>query len=765
MTSAKPRPSARPPLSSSLERNPDLDTWLEIDRDGTVTIRTGKAELGQGLCTAIARICAEELDLPLERVRVETADTARGPMEFMTVGSMSMEDSGSAVRQVCAEARHHLLEQAAKLLGIPMGALRVVDGEIFAAGVRRTSYAELMGGRRFERRVTGEVWPKSPAAYRYVGRKGPRIDLEAKLTRGALLHDLCFEGMLHARVLRPPSYLARLVATDVERVRSSPGVVEVVRDGAFLAVVCDDEACAVRALEELATLTSWDEHERLPPEDQLATFLLEHTSQSFRVVEGTAVAGEVLDATPSAGGTPHQSTESPGQRELRATYLKPYIMHASISPSVGIALWDGERLTVWSHSQGVAILRLAIADSLALDRSLIRVVHVPGAGSYGHNGADDAAFDACLIALACPNQPIRVQWMREDENLWEPYSPAARVDLTARVDAHGRIENWRHDVHSNSHMGRPLPAGGKHSNFIADWHRVPAKPPIPAQPRLEAHAGIHRNADPYYSLPDRQIFKHFVGETPLRVSSTRGLGAFANVFAIESFMDELAHASGQDPLELRLRYLDDPRARAVLLDAAQRAGWSEHRSSKRATPAPPALAEVSRTAPGSTAHDATVASGLGLSFARYKNVKCYAAVAVWVDVQKATGRIQLRRVVISADAGQIIDPDGLTNQLEGGFIQAASWTLKEKVRFDRVAVRSRDWESYPILRFDEIPEFETSLLDQPGMPILGAGEATQGPTPAAIANAVFDATGARLRELPLSPERVLAVMGGERDLA
>jgi len=717
-------------VSSSLERNPELDTWLRIHADGTVTIRTGKAELGQGLRTAIARLCAEELEVALDQVHVDTADTSQGPMEFMTVGSMSMEDSGTAVRQVCAEARHHMLERAAKQLGIPVTSLRVEAGEIFVGNARKTSYAEVMAGARFEARVSGEIGAKSPDRYVYVGKPGTRIDLREKLTSGAFLHDLTLDHMLHARVLRPPSYHACLLSLDVEAIRAREEVTAVVRDGSFVAVVSECEASLVALMGELADRASWAETSTLPDSSRLDEFLANEPCESFPVVAGVAVDPETTG--------PRPPTELPAGAEahagvlLSASYLKPYYMHASIGPSVALAHWTGTDLTVWSHSQGVAILRLALAAQLELDRRHIRVIHVAGAGCYGHNGADDAAYEAARIAIALPGRPIRLQWSREEEHTWEPYSPAALVSLSARIGSDGRISAWRHGTRSNTHMGRAFPAGAGYSNFVADWSREAACAPIPAQPRLEHHAGIHRNAEPYYDFGTVEITKHFVRHAPLRVSSTRALGAFANVFAIESFIDELASAAGLDPVELRLRHLTDARARDVL-EAVQRHAQK--------------FAELAAPPQG-------FRRGIGFAFARYKNVKTYAAIAVALQVEPSRGTIRLERAVIAADAGQVIDPDGLTNQLEGGFIQAASWTLEEAVRFDRTRIQSRDWDSYPILRFDQVPDVETVLIDRPGAAILGAGEATQGPTPAAIANAVFAATGARLRELPFVPERV-----------
>ena len=710
-------------LPGSLERQPEIDTWLRIESDGTVTLRTGKVELGQGLKTAIARIGAEELDISLSRIRIETADTACGPNEFMTVGSMSMEDSGNAMRFVAAEARQYLLELAAQRLGVPLGRLEVFDGTVSVRGSseRHTTYWELLGGRDFARRVTGEAVAKAPDAHRIVGKPGVRIDLRAKLTGGAFLQDLAPAGLLFGRVVRPPSPAARLASLDDATVRALPGVRAIVRDGSFVGVVAEREEQAMRASFQLAALARWEETPTLPGDDRAFEHLLAQPRQSFPVVDGTPQRAPVLA---------HESPAS-ARMTLSARYLRPYQMHGSIGPSAALARQDGERLTVWSHSQGVPVLRHALARSLDVPPERVRVIHADGSGCYGHNGADDVALDAALLARAVPGAPVLVQWSRADEHAWEPYAPAMVIDLSAALDASGRVVDWSHEVASHTHMGRAIPARDA-SNLVADWHREPSRLPIRSEPRLEAHAGIHRNADPLYAFGRKRIVKHFVENPTLRVSSARGLGAYANVFAIESFIDELALASGRDPLEFRLAQLEDPRARAVLEAVATRAGWRRPAGDGR---------------------------GQGLAFARYKNSKCYAAVVVELEVERASGTIRLLRAVIAADAGEIVDPDGLANQLEGGFIQSASWTLKEEVRFDHTRVTSRDWETYPILRFSEVPEVETVLLDRPGSPFLGAGEATQGPTPAAIANAIAHATGARLRRIPFTPERVREALG------
>ena len=709
-------------IPPSLQRNPDLDSWLRIGADGTVTVYTGKVELGQGIKTALARIAAEELDVSLARVRVRTADTADGPNELYTVGSNSLEESGTALRLAAAEARQHLLALAAAELGAPAIALEVDDGVVSAPGLpRATSFFELFGGKRFERKVTGGARPKDPAAYRILGRPGPRLGMEALVTGEArFVQDLRLPGMVHARVVRPPSAGARLASLDDTKVRRMPGLVAVVRDGSFLAVAAETAAQAAAAAERLRRDARFAGGAELPPQAELFSRMRAATAKSFPVVDGTAVEGPVPPIATPPGVT----------RSLRASYTRPFQMHGSIGPSAAVAHEVDGALTIWTHSQGVSVLRAALAQALRVPSESLRLIHVEGPGCYGHNGADDVALDAALVARALPGRPVHVQWSREDENAWEPYGPAMIVDLEASLDASGRVVDWNHDVRSATHMQRAIPFSERTSGLVAAWHRDPPMSRPTPRPALAPHAGIHRNADPLYTFPRRRIAKHFLEDSPFRTSSLRGLGAYANVFALESFMDELAHAAGIDPVEFRLRHLDDARARDVIRAAVDRLGWSHRAGAER------------------------TGRGRGVAFARYKNQKTWAAVAVELRVEDASAEIRLERAVIAADAGQIVDPDGLANQLEGGFVQAASWTLREEVRFDRERVTSLDWETYPILRFDEIPEIDTVLLDRPGEPWLGAGEAAQGPTAAAIANAVFDATGLRLRELPLRPERV-----------
>jgi len=427
----------------------------------------------------------------------------------------------------------------------------------------------------------------------------------------------------------------------------------------------------------------------------------------------------------------HQHGEHPAAgalRHLEATYSKPYLAHASIGPSCALARYERGKLTIWSHTQGSHHLQRQIAQVLGVAAGNVDVIHRDGAGCYGHNGADDVALDAALLAREC-GRPVLLQWTREDELAWSPYGSAMMIRIAAALDATNRIIDWRHEIWSHTHIKRP--GWGEGVNLLAAWHICPPFPVPSAKDVPQPTGGADRNSIPLYDFPAQEIGYNFIAEMPLRVSALRSLGAFANVFAIESFMDELAVATRTDPIEFRLRHLKDPRARAVIEAAAKAAGWT-------------------------AGEKGDGVRGRGIGFARYKNLGAYCAVIAQVSVAEA---LCVKRVAAAVDAGQVINPDGLANQIEGGIVQAVSWTLKEQVLWDRDRVLARSWESYPILRFDETPEIEVTVLNRPEAPALGAGECAAGPTAAAVSNALFNAMGVRARDLPLTPERIAGAMG------
>ncbi len=714
------------PANASISKHPNLDDWLSIGTDGRVTVRSGKVDIGQRISTAVALLVAEEFDIEMNRIDVVRAETGLSPDEGVTSGSNSMDETGNAVRMASATRRHHLLGLAALALDVDAASLEVDDGMIQSRATNRTTtYWDLAGGKPFEIEVDADAAIKPPDQLRRVGRHAVARGM-AEIVTGQpyFVHDMKMPGMLHARVVRPPHYHARLEKIDeTVAARLADESVHLVRDGSFLAVATADEYAAVKAAERLFAAADWRLVDGLEPQDIYQ-----------RLTANERVSLPVVDGVPQREPVPALAPPPPDAAlTLSARFERPYQMHGSIGPSAALAVIEDGRLTVWTHSQGIYILRASMAEALGMEIEALRLIHVPGAGCYGHNGADDVALDAALTARTLPGTPVMLKWTREDEHAWEPYGSAMAMELRASLDADGHVTAWSHESYSDTYNMRPRPGPDRigPARLLATRHLAdPLAAPVP-RPAMARHVGIHRNIDPLYTFTERRLVKHLVRDLPLRTSALRALGAYANVFAIESFMDELAVAAGQDPVAFRLDHLDDDRAVDVLKAVATHVGaWDE--------------------APD---------RGRGIAFARYKNNATYAAVGVEVEVTDAA-EVRLRRAVIAADAGQVVDPDGLTAQLEGGLIQAASWTLHEEVRFDRGGITSRDWDSYPILRFDNIPRIETVLLDRPDLPFLGAGEATAGPTAAAIANAIRDATGLTLRRLSFTPDAIRAAAMG-----
>ncbi|MGI6855849.1 molybdopterin cofactor-binding domain-containing protein [Mesorhizobium sp. 1B3] len=697
-------PTKRP---GSLEDTPFLDAWIRIDAEGKITVFTGKAELGQGIRTAILQVAAEELDVEPGIIELVTADTGRTPDEGFTAGSQSMQNSATAVRHAAAQTRALLFEEAGRRLGVPVDGLKAENGSISTSDGQSARYGELVAGLDLHVEASTSSPLKPPDAHRQIGKSLARVDIPAKVTGGiAYVHDLRLEGMLHARVVRPPSYDAKLRDVDGSGVEAMPGVVAVIRDGNFLAVAAEKEFQAISAMRALARAAQWDETETLPDQENLPTAL-----RALEREVGTVAEAGTLDLS--------------GDR-FEATFTRPYQIHGSIGPSCAVAHMDErEGMRVWSHTQGVYPNREAVAEMLALPIERVRVVHMEGSGCYGQNGADDAAGDAALIASKLPGRPVRVQWMREQEHAWEPFGPGMVMSVAAELGSDGLISDWTYDVWSNIHSTRP----GGAAALLAARHKAEGFTPKTPELKISPAGSGDRNANPLYVIPNKRVLWHFLPDMPLRVSALRALGAYANVFAIESTIDELAIRAGVDPVDFRLRHLDDQRARDVVERAASAFGWAN----------------------GSLPRG----RGKGFAFARYKNLAAYLALAVEVEVEPATGRARVVRAAAAIDSGEAVNPDGIHNQVQGGILQAASWTLYEQVTFDRTRITSVDWSSYPILRFASVPDsVQVEVIDRPGEPFLGTGEAAQGPTAGAVANAVRNAIGARLYDLPLTHSRI-----------
>jgi nicotinate dehydrogenase subunit B len=693
--------AAQSSLPGSLSNNRMLNAWLRIDPDGSVTIFTGKIELGQGIGTALAQIAADELDVDMKRIKLVHGDTNLTPDEGQTAGSLSVQMSGTAVRFACAEAREVLLGAAAAKLGTTE--LKVVDGTINNS----LTYWTLAGEIDLKKEASGTAKPKPASEHQWVGKSVPRRDIPKKFTGGAAyVQDIRLPGMLFGRVVRPPSPGAKLISVDEAAVRKMPGVAAVVRDGEFLAVAAEREEQAIKARAALAKGAQWKESATLPPS---GAALYEHMERIGGAAQTVLEKGSTAKAT------------------VQARYTRPFQLHGSIGPSCAVAQWSEGKLRVWTHSQGVYPLRNDLAQVFGIDSKDIRCTHAEGAGCYGHNGADDVALDAALLARATSGRPVKLQWMREDEFMWEPYGSAMVLKLGASLDAQGNVASWAHELWSHPHSTRPGTSKGAFT--LAARHLASPVGHAPVGDVPQPSGGADRNSIPLYDFANVKVTKHFIVDSPLRTSALRTLGGYANVFALESFMDELAAAAGVDPVEYRLRHMKDPRARAVIAETASRAGWK-----------------------------AGAKDGWGFAFSKYKNLACYCAVAAQVAVNRDNGNIRVLRAVSAVDVGQVVNPDGVRNQIEGGILQSASWTLKEAVSFDRTRVKTRSWADYSILRFEEVPSVEVAIIDQPNERFLGVGEGSQGPAAAAIANAVANATGMRLRDLPFTPTRVKAAL-------
>ncbi len=688
-----------------------IDSWLIVHNDNSITVMTGKVELGTGVSTALRQIVAEELDFPFEKIRWIQADTANTVDQGPTFGSQTIKRAGGQLRQAAAEAKATLVALAAARLKLPAEALAIASGVIAArdgAG-KKLTFAETLGGRSFEREISGKITTKNRSDYKLVGRSIPRVDIPGKIAGAHIyVQNLRLPGMLHGRAIRPPSIGARLVKADESSIASLPGLVKVVVQENFAGVVCAREEQAIRAARELKVEWQPAAAPPQPPMSELADTLRKIPAND----RPAGSAGDVEAAFSTAAKT------------LSATYRWPYQLHASIGPSCAVADVKSGSATLWSSTQGAHQLRPTIAQLLGISAADVRVIYTEGAGCYGHNASDDAAADAALLSQAA-GKPVRVQWTRQDEHGWEPLGPAMVMELRGALDADGNVSAWDFQGWTPTHSSRPNGSAGS----LLAGQLTGKSAGTPSQ------SGADRNANHTYNFKNSRVLVHWLRSSPLRASALRGLGSPQNTFANESFMDELAVAAGADPVEFRLRQLDDERARAVLRAAAQRADWPKRAAAQTA-----------------------VKRGRGVAFVRYERTEAYVAAIADVEIDPAEGALRVARVVVAHDCGLIVNPDGLRNQIEGNVIQATSRALKEEVQFDRSRITSLDWASYPILRFPEIPEVRVELIDRPDQPSLGAGEATTSAVPAAIANAIFDAAGIRLRDVPFTPARIKAAL-------
>jgi nicotinate dehydrogenase subunit B len=689
-------------IPASLAANPQINQWVSFETENIVTLRTGKVEIGQGAVTAIAAIAAKELGVDFESIHMVPADTHGSPDEGYTSGSFSIEHSGSAMRWACALARTLFEQQASALLG--SGEL-VVQGGIFRRADRNegVSYWQLASRVNLDQ-SSADLPPPELIGGTIDHEHLKRLDLGAKLSGRAFIQDMSLPGMLYGRVLRPAHPEDRLQSFDRQTVTALPGIIEIVEDGGFLGIVAERDDQALDAIKIATKTANWERQRELPPMTEANQWMAELTPRST-----TFIADDL--PVPTAVTRHH------------GLYTRPYLAHASIGPSCAIAQWNDGALTVWTHSQGVYPLKRTLARALRLTPDKVRVIHVQGAGCYGHNGADDVALDAALLARGT-NAPVMCLWSRADELSWSPLGSPMRIELKAAVDENGTIAEWEHAVWSPPHISRP--GFGDGVNLLAAWSLADPHLPGPPNDAARPYGGGDRNAVPLYKVGKRTITHHLLPQGPLRSSALRSLGANGNVFAIESFMDELAAIANADPVAFRLKHMDDPRAIEVIQAAAEKAAWNPNE-------------------PGGEGF------GRGIAFSRYKNVGAYFAAVAVVEV---TNQVKVQRVVCAVDAGEVIHRNGILNQIEGGIVQAVSWTLKEQVGWTPEGFAVRSWPDYPILNFSETPEIDTVIIEPANQSALGAGECAAGPIAAAIGNAIAHALGIRVRHLPLTANKI-----------
>jgi len=682
-----------------------INAWLKVLEDGKIEVITGKMELGQGIRIAVIQVAAEELNTDPEYISVNLAETGITPNEGYTAGSNSIVSSAMAVRKAAASAREVLLSLAAKKMNVDAQLLNLENGFVFH-GTEKLSFSAILNGKQFDQKIDSTVKLRAKKTNKWVGKPVPRKDISDMVTgQHTYVQDLRFPDMVHARIIRPQAYSATLKSLDTNFVTDAPGFLKLVRKGSFVGIIAEEEYQAIKMRDQLKRRTKWNIEEHLPAKTDLKS-LIKNLPTDTKTDEKRGNSASII-------------TKSAIRHS--AAYSKPYVMHAANGPSCAVACYRNNKLQVWTHSQGVYPLRETLSTLLELPEDAIHIKGVPGSGCYGHNGADDVAAEAALLALEFPDKHVRLQWMRDDEHGWEPYGTAMLMELEAGLTNDGKIQGWHYELWSDAHSTRP---GGNPENLL------PARYLDLGYGAAEGgfRGGAIRNSLPYYDIKNIESKSH-IYRGPLRTSALRGLGAYANIFAIECFMDELAEKAAVDPILFRLNHLSDARAKACLSRLRE---------------------NIQNLKPAKN-------EGLGFAFSRYKNSASYCSVAANVYVNPSTGSVQIKKMWAVIDAGETINPDGLKNQTEGGMIQSASWALKEKVQFDENHITSLDWETYPIFRFPDIPEVEVEIINRPEEPPLGAGEAAQGPATAAVINAIWDATGIRIRDLPVRKEDLVQV--------
>ena len=683
-----------------------VESFLAINPDGTVTVFSGKVDLGTGLRTALTQMVADELDVAFSKVVLIQGDTDLTPDQGVTFGSLSIQNGGVQLRQAAATARRALLIEAGRRFKAPPESLRIEDGMVHPPQGEPVPLAALLDKQGLSLKLDKTAPLKSPKDFKLVGKSQPRLDIPDKITgEFTYMQDFALPGMYHGRVVRPPALGATLLSIDEASIADIPGIVKVVRQENFLGVVAKTEWAAIRGSRRL--VATWSEWYGLPSRLEL----WDHVRRTKIVKD---------DVTSNTGDSAKALGEA--KQRLAATYDFAIHTHGSIGPSCAVAQFDGDHLTCWSASQATHNLRKQLAAMFSFKDEQVHCVYIDGSGCYGRNGHEDAAADAALLARAV-NAPVRVQWMRADEHGWDPKGPPTLLDMRAGLDANGKITAWESELFiPNGAAGFVALVGADHAGLNSLGSLSPG--------------GVIQDLAIPYAIDNTKTTAHRLESTPFKPAWIRSPGRMQNSFANESFFDEIAAHAKTDPLDARLRYLQDERGKALLERLATLSAWRTWTKSSRGAK-----------------H-----TGHGLAYTKYELVRTYVGVVCELEVDRDSGEIAVKRFFVAHDCGQIINPDGLRNQIEGNVVQTVSRVLKEELMFSQSKVTSLDWASYPILRFPEVPEVVMDLIDRPDQVPWGAGEPTAAMVPAAIGNAVFDAIGVRMRSVPFTPAKVLAAI-------
>ena len=684
-----------------------VDGFLAIAPNGLVTVYSGKVDLGTGVRTALTQIIAEELDVPIDRVTLIEGDTELTPDQGTTSGSFSIQNGGMQLRRAAATARQALIRRAATRLECDISTLSIRDGVITAASGHQLPIGDLADGSTLALEIEKTAPEKVPAEYTIVGKPVRRLDIPDKVNASfTFMPDFNLPDMLHGRVVRPSGFGASLASCDESSIAGIPGIVKVVRINNFLGIVAKSEWSAIKAAQQLKV--TWSTWQGLPEQSKI----WEH-------VRSTPIVRD--DVTSRIGGSRAALDSAP--HRLEATYDFAIHTHGSIGPSCAVANFAGGKLTCWTASQATHDLRKQLAAMLAIGEEKVRCIYVEGAGCYGRNGHEDAAADAALLARAV-GKPVRVQWMRADEHGWDPKGPPTLLDMRAGIDAQGNMVAWESELFVPDGTAGLVPLVGADLAGLNSLGKL-------------SPGGVLNDLAIPYAIPNVTTTAHRLQSTPLRPAWIRSPGRLQNTFANESFLDEIAAAIGADPLDIRLQHLNDARGKELLERLARLSKWRERPKPDR---------------------NADVVTGHGLAYVKYELVRTYVGVVAEVEVNRKTGALAVKRFYVAHDCGQVINPDGLRNQIEGCIVQTVSRTLKEEVTFDRSMVTSLDWASYPILSFAEIPDIVIDLIDRVEEAPWGGGEPTCAVIPSAIGGAVFEATGVRLHSVPFTPANVLATL-------